>query len=176
MQASELTFTGSDERIFRLGMYWRIGYGVLRILLAIIFLKVVNVPFNDVFRQIFGYELLEDPNDPLVSAISLFLDTHPITITYFATAYLLFWGTVDIVLSSLLLRHYLWAFPVSLALIGPFVLYEVYRFIHTYSLMLLTMIVIDVMVFWLIWREYKQVRERLAEESTAVSKVVSIDE
>jgi uncharacterized membrane protein len=42
--------------------------------------------------------------------------------------------------------------------------------------MLLTVIVIDVMVFWLIWREYKQVRERLAEESTAVSKVVSIDE
>jgi hypothetical protein len=76
MQASELTFTGSDERIFRLGMYWRIGYGVLRILLAIIFLKVVNVPFNDVFRQIFGYELLEDPNDPLVSAISLFF-RHP---------------------------------------------------------------------------------------------------
>lgn len=136
-------------------MYWRIFYGTLRLVLGITLLKYVGTPAIDLFHQIMQHEFIEDPNDLLLSMIGQLVSAHGFSITLFLASYLIFWGIADVFLSITMLRHHVWAFPVSMTLIGAFILCEMYRFTHTHSLMLLLVIAIDIIVIWLIWREYK---------------------
>lgn len=144
--------------LFKYGMWWRIFYGVLRTIFGFILLKLVDVPFADLLYKVMNYELVEDPSDMLFYTLHTFLQTHPLTVTHFVAAYLIFWGVVDVFLSVSLLKHQKWAFPVSLYLITFFVAYEIYRLFFTHSFILLSVILVDTFVFWLIWREYRNCR------------------
>jgi uncharacterized membrane protein len=147
-----------EKSLFELGMYWRIVYGVLRTLLGLVLLNFINLPISDLLNKVLGRELSEDPTDLLFSIVNHFLENNPLSITYFISAYLIFWGIVDIVLSFNLLKDKIWAFPVSLWLIGFFVFYELFRFTHTKSLILIAIIFIDIIIMFLIQREYKKVK------------------
>ncbi len=147
-----------ESKLFQIGMYWRILYGVLRTLLGLALLKLINMPISELLYNIMGQELIEDPSGFLFSAINYFLQLQPLSVTYFLSTYFIFWGVTDIFLSTNLLRHKMWAFPVSLWLIAFFVLYELYRFVNTNSLILLSVIFVDIVIFWLIQREYKKIK------------------
>lgn len=142
------------DLFFRIGMWWRILYGFLRLILGFVLLRLVGTPIADIFYKLMAHELIEDPRDFLMRAVSPLLQHLSFTVTYFLAAYLLFWGIIDILLSINLLKHKMWAFPVSIYLIGIFVLYEIYRFTHTHSLILACVIIIDMILIWLIRKEY----------------------
>jgi uncharacterized membrane protein len=137
-------------------MYWRIFYGVLKTLLGFTFLNLINVPLIDLLYKVMRPEIIEDPTNVFYAVVNNLLQHHPLSVTYFLSIYLIFWGLVDIFLSAALLKHKHWAFPTSLWLIVFFVIYELHRFSHTHSLMLLIFILIDIFIFWLIQREYKK--------------------
>lgn len=155
-----------ENRLFKIGMWWRIIYGFLRLFVGFAFLKLVDTPLIDILYKVTSTEIGEDPTDFFVSILSSFLQIHPLTITYFLAAYMIFWGVVDIFLSASLLRHKLWAFPVTLWLIAFFVLYMLYRFTQTHSPILVATIIFDILIFWLISREFKKIKEKLAIEKT----------
>lgn len=149
----------TEEKIFVVSMWWRILYGILRIIFGITLLNVVGLPLADVLRTLMSHELVEGPHDILFAIGSHLLGllaTHPLYISYFIAIYFIFWGTMDVVLSHNLLKHRLWTFPVSFAVIGLFMLYEVIRFTHTHSLILLGVLIIDAGILLLIGREYKK--------------------
>lgn len=152
--------------LFRVGMWWRILYGGVRVLLGLTLLRLVGTPLDDVFYRAMRFEIAEEPRDFLSHTIGSFLHHHSYTVTYFLAAYLIFWGTVDAVLSASLLRDKLWAFPVSMYLIALFMLYEIYRVAHTHSLILGGIILMDIGLLWLINKEY---RKRLHHRSIAHS-------
>ena len=58
-----------------------------------------------------------------------------------------------------LIREKLWAFPTALVVFGLFILYQMYRVAHTHSFTLALLIAIDLVVCYLIWREYGFRRE-----------------
>jgi uncharacterized membrane protein len=149
--------------LFRGSMWWRIGYGSLRLLLGAMLLRVVGIPFSEVFRNIMSHELLQDPTDVLFQFVYHLLEVHTLTVTYFVAFYLIFWGTIDIFLSLCLLRHKLWAFPVSLGLIMLFVLYSVYRVLHTHSPILLGVILIDLCIMYLMHHEYRVQKRKMGQ-------------
>ncbi|MCA9366460.1 DUF2127 domain-containing protein [Candidatus Kaiserbacteria bacterium] len=146
--------TLSREQWFILGMWWRMGYGVVRLLLGLAILKLVGTPVLDIIRILMGRELIEDPSDPLFTHIAHALTNHPLYISYFLASYFICWGIIEIVLSYNLIRHRLWAFPVALVATGVFLGYEIFRFFHTHSLILLGVIFVDAVIFWLIYVEY----------------------
>jgi uncharacterized membrane protein len=141
-------------------MWWRIFYGTMRIILGFWLLNLIDMPLSDLLHSLMSHELVEDPNDLLYRILNSFLQLHPLSVTYFLSAYLFFWGATDIVLSASLLRHKLWAFPASLTLIGFFVGYELYRLTETRSLILLFFICVDAGIWWLIKDEWKKTRRR----------------
>lgn len=145
-----------EERLFTIGMNWRIGYGFFRILFGLALLKVVGIPLIEVVATLMQHELVEDPSDILYTFITTILTNHPLYITYFLALYFIFWGVVDIVLSYNLIKHRLWAFPASFLLISLFVVYEMIRFTYTHSFILLGVILLDTIILWLIRREYKK--------------------
>ena len=163
-----MEITESKEKtygfFFRLGMWWRIFYGILRVILSFMLLRVVGIPFADIFLNLMQHEVIVDKADFLVRTISPILEHFSFTVTYFLVTYLIFWGVIDIVLSISMLRHRLWAFPISIYSIGLFVLYEIYRYTHTHSLVLLWVIFIDIVLIWLIRKEYTKLRGPVSAE------------
>jgi len=152
--------TTLEGRLFVIGMWWRIGYGSLRILLGLAVLKIAGTPLVDVVEKIMSYELIEDPHDILFTFVNQTLVAHPIYLSHFLATYLLFWGTTEVVLSYNLIKDRLWAFPVSLILISAFIGYEILRFTHTHSLILLWIIFLDAIILWLIWKEYERLLKK----------------
>jgi uncharacterized membrane protein len=147
-----------ENKLFTFGMWWRIAYGFLRIIFGLALLRVVGLPLVSVITSLMGHELVEDPSDILYAFASHALGQHPVYISYFLAIYFIFWGVLDVVLSYNLLKDKIWAFSSSLILIGGFIMYELFRFSHTHSFILLYIICLDVAIFWLIKREYKKLQ------------------
>lgn len=145
-------------------MWVRIVYGSLRVLLGLSLLRLIGVPFLDILTKLLRRELVEDPTDSLYSTLATQLHHHPLYVTKFLAIYFLFWGIIDIVLSYQLIKHRLWAFPVTFVLIAGFMMYELLRFNHTHSLILLGLLIVDSITLFLTWREYQRLT---ANRSTA---------
>jgi len=144
------------EIIFRVSMWWRIFYGFIRIILGGVLLRLVGTPISEIFYQLTRHEVIEDSHDILLRIVSPLLHHMPLTVTYFIAFYLIFWGVVDIFLSINLLKHNIWAYPISLATISIFIFYELYRVSHTHSLILAIVIIIDIVILMIIKGEYKK--------------------
>lgn len=155
-----------EDRLFIIGMWWRIVYGLFRVVLGFFILGSVGSSLWDIFKKIMSHELVDDPKDVLYHMAEKVLGHHPIYITYFLAFYFIFWGLMDIFLSYNLLKHRLWTFPLSIVVIATFVLYEIFRFTHTHSLILLWIIFFDIFILWLIKEEYRQLKnQNLDKES-----------
>ncbi len=154
-------YDGNEPRdiissLFKIGMWWRIFYGSLNILLGLYFLTVNNMNLSDLLKNIMGYELAEDPGDILYSITNSFTHDTSLKVTYFLAFYFLFWGILDVFLSINLLRERHWAYTTSLILISLFVVYEIFRVSHNHSIILAIVIVIDIFILYLIRREQKR--------------------
>lgn len=138
-------------------MWWRIFYGGLRIILGLALLRVIGEPLIDIVTTVMEYELLQNTPDVLFSLISHTLSEHQFSVTYFLAFYFIFWGSVDAILSHHMLRDDIWAFPIALVLIGLFIIYSIFRFTYTHSLMLLAVIFMDIVIMWLVYQEYRRI-------------------
>ncbi|MCX6737932.1 MAG: DUF2127 domain-containing protein [Candidatus Parcubacteria bacterium] len=143
---------------FRIGMWWRMLYGFLRLISGLFLLHLVGTPLADIFYKIMSHELIEDPNDLLIRVIGPLLQNFSFTVNYFIAVYLVLWGIIDIFLSVNLLKRKKWAFPISIYAIGILVLYEIYRFSYTHSFVLACVIIIDIILIWLIRKEYHKLK------------------
>ncbi len=113
----------------------------------------------DVVHALVVNELLDDPDGFLATHFSTLLAPSPET-QHFGGLYLLSHGIVKLVLVVGLLRDKLWAYPASLAVFALFIVYQTDRYFQTHSPWLLLLTVVDLVVMWLVWHEY---RHRLAQ-------------
>jgi len=60
-----------------------------------------------------------------------------------------------VVLVVLVLKDKLWAYPLMIALIGVFIVYQVYRLTYKVTFGLVFLTLFDLLVVWLTWREYR---------------------
>lgn len=141
--------------LFRASMWWRIFYGALRVALGVTLLKMIGARFSDIIYLLMSHEFTGKAGDAVLEQLYKLFETHQFTVTYFIAGYFLFWGSIEIVLSYCLLRHRLWAFPIALALIALFIIYSMFRYTYTHSLTLLGIIIIDIVIMYIIHREYR---------------------
>jgi uncharacterized membrane protein len=109
-------------------------------------------------------ELIEDPNDFVATHLLSLAQHFTVSTKHFYAFYLLSHGFVKVFLVIGLLRNKLWAYPVSLVVLGIFIVYQLYRFSYTHGLGLIVLTVFDVIVIGLIWHEYRLVRHHLASQ------------
>lgn len=141
-----------------MSMWWRIAYGVMRIILGITFLKRIGEPFAEMIYTLMSHELSGSRGDAVLEYVYTSIATHEFTVTYFIASYFIFWGMVDIVLSLCLLRHKLFVFPLTIGLIMLFIGYSCWRLTFTHSFILFGIICIDVGILYIIYRQYRQLR------------------
>jgi uncharacterized membrane protein len=80
----------------------------------------------------------------------------------FAAAFLLTHGLVKVVLVTCLLLNKLWAYPWALVVLGLFLIYQIYLLITQPSFSMAFLSVLDVIIIWLIYREWHQIKLKKA--------------
>ena len=80
----------------------------------------------------------------------------------FLAFYLLVRGIIKVGLVIALLMNKVWAYPASLVVLGLFVLYQLYEIVTLHSILVILLTTFDLIVMYLIWREYQIIRAHRA--------------
>ena len=113
---------------------------------------------NWLVRAITQHELREDPHDVLAGFLVRSVQQLSTDTKVFASVFLLWHGAVKVGLVWALLRRQRWAYPLAIVGFGLFLAYQVYRYLHTRSVWLLALSILDVFVIVVTWLEYKRLR------------------
>jgi uncharacterized membrane protein len=149
------------RELFRLGIFLKGIHAVIEIVGGLLLFAIPLSAFTHLAVWLTQAELLDEPDD-LVANYVMHLSTQlSAGSKTFGGAYLLSHGLVKIVLVVALLKNKLWAYPWSLIVLGLFIVYQMYRFTFTHSVALILLTIFDLVVIWLIWREYQIVKKHL---------------
>jgi uncharacterized membrane protein len=143
--------------IFRISLFLKGVNAILEIIGGVLFLFTGMV--TDIIQFLIQAELLEDPKDFTANFIQHYLPYSSQYSQFFASFYLLSHGVIKIFLVIGLLRNRLWAYPSAIVVFFLFILYQVYRFSYTHSLILVLLTILDLVVIVLTWHEYKIVKK-----------------
>src|ERR1035437_2757342 len=99
-------------------------------------------------------EILEDPNDYFSKHLIALAGSISVGTQQFVTFYLLSHGIINLILVLGLWKKKMWAYHASFVVLTIFSIYQIYRYIYNPSLWLVILTVFDIIVIWLIWREY----------------------
>lgn len=94
-------------------------------------------------------------------SIAVYLDHAVLLVTgatIFVSAYLLSRGIIKLFLIVALIKNKLWAYPISLVVLGLFMLYQCYQIVTTHSIEIILITLFDLVVVYFIWKEYQIVR------------------
>ena len=106
-------------------------------------------------------ELTEDPRDFVATHLLHAAQNLSVSSQRFAAFYLLSHGVVKLWLIIGLWRERLAYYPAAIAVFGLFITYQMYRYSFTRSPLLLLITILDGVVIWLTWTEYRHLRRTL---------------
>ncbi|MER8408587.1 DUF2127 domain-containing protein [Mesorhizobium sp. M0185] len=152
-----------DERrihqIFELSIWLKGAHALIECVGGILLYVVTTDAIASWVNTFTQEELIEDPNDFIAGYLSQMASHFSVASKEFYAFYLLSHGLIKLLLVVGLLRGKLWSYPASLAALGAFMIYQVYRYSYTHSFGLLVLTVFDAVVMVLIWHEWKIVRQ-----------------
>ncbi len=142
--------------------------GALELIGGLLLLSISPTTMDRVARALFQHELSEDPNDFFARhVLNLTADLH--ATRTFGAVYLLAHGVAKLVMVVGLWKHQRWAYPFALLFLAAFIVYQLYRMTFAPSMGLALLTIFDVLVTWLVWRDYGEHR-RLASDASARAK------
>jgi len=144
------------DQTFEVGIILKGLDGVLEVLGGLLLLVVSPATIDRVVTSLTQHELSEDPHDFL--ATHLLRTAHGPTgaAVLFGAVYLLAHGLVKVVLVVALLKNQLWAYPWTIAFLGVFIVYQLYRLSLRASVGLTVLTIFDALIAWLTYREYRK--------------------
>ena len=145
----------SLDRAFRITVTLKGLDGVLEVIGGIVLLFVSPASIEHVVRFFTAHELAQDPHDFIATHLLHSASGLSRSATVYGGVYLLTHGVAKVVLVVLVLKDKLWAYPLMIALMGVFIVYQVYRLTYKVSFGLIVLTLFDVLVVWLTWREYR---------------------
>lgn len=133
-------------------------HGILEILGSIFLFFASSTLISRIMLIIFENETIEDPKDfvanSLMKSLSMILSSQS-----FWGLYLLIHGLVNFGISIGLLKRKVWVYPIAFAVLILFILYQIYQLSKGFSAFLLIITLIDFILLFLAWREYKLIKK-----------------
>ncbi len=142
-------------RLFEIGLIIKAIDGALETLGGILLVTLPVHTLNRLVRFLTLHELVHDPHDFIATHLVQITETLTTNAKLVAAFYLLIHGLVKILLVVNLLRNKLWAYPVAMAVLSTFILYQLYRFTHHHAWWLLVLSLFDLIIVVLTWHEYQ---------------------
>lgn len=148
--------SGAVHVLFLIGVIGKGVDGVLETLGGLALFIVTPSQIQSLVQELTLHELSRDPNDLVATYLLNGARDLSAGTERFAATYLLWHGVVKIVLVAALLRRREWGYLAGIGAFSLFLVYQIYRYVHTSSPALLALSVIDVFVIALTWLEYRR--------------------
>ena len=129
--------------------------GLLQAVSGTLLLLVTQQALTAFVMHLTTPELSEDPHDLIATFLKSSAQHWGSGTQLFAGVYLILHGVIKILLVAGLLRKKMWSYPVSLWVLGAFIVYQCYRYTFTHSVWLVLLTTLDVAVVGLIFHEYR---------------------
>ena len=166
MDADETGNESALDRTFRISVALKGLDGVLEVIGGLVLLFISPDTLQAWARTLTAHELAQDPHDFIARHLLNSASQLSHGTTLFGAAYLLTHGIAKIVLVVAVLRGQLWAYPWMIALLGVFIVYQVYRLSYRLSVGLLLLTLFDMFVVVLTVLEYRRKRtSRVASQA-----------
>jgi uncharacterized membrane protein len=149
------------HQIFEIGVLLKGAHALIECIGGLLLAFVSTSAITSLVNSLTQEELIEDPNDFVAAHLLSLAQNFTVSTQRFYAFYLLSHGLIKVFLVIGLLRNKLWAYPVSLVVLGLFIVYQLYRFSYTQGFGLIALTAFDVVVMGLIWHEYGLVRRHL---------------
>lgn len=149
------------HQIFEISVLLKGAHALIECIGGLLLVFVSTGAITSLVNALTQEELIEDPNDFVATHLLFLAQNFTVSTQHFYAFYLLSHGIIKVFLVIGLLRNKLWAYPVSLIVLGLFIVYQLYRFSYTHGFGLIALTVFDVIVMGLIWHEYRLVRRHL---------------
>jgi uncharacterized membrane protein len=146
---------GRTGQLLRLALAIKAVDGAAELVAAVALLLVPGAALHTLVADLISHDLLGPPEGTLarhfVAGTAEFLSGN----RTFAVVYLALHGVLKLALVGALLRGWRPAYPVAVAVLGAFVLYELHRAARTGSVLLPFLAALDVAIVVLIIREWR---------------------
>lgn len=152
--------TRALDRTFKVSIALKGIDGALEIIGGAALLFVAPATLQQWARTLTAHELAQDPHDFIAHHLLHSASQLSHSTTLFGAIYLLSHGLAKVVLVIALLREQLWAYPSMIALLGVFIIYQLYRLTYRVTIGLTVLTLFDAFVVWLTIREYTLERRR----------------
>ena len=145
----------SLHKLFKLVVLIKGIDGILDILIGL-FISFTSLHFiRNSISNLFRPELIEDPSDKISSYLFHVFQNASINTKIFWIFYLMAHGIVKILLALALFKGTKKEHTIALFILALVSIYEIYRFTHTHSIILLIAIIFDSLIFILAIKENK---------------------
>ena len=155
------------HQLFEISVLLKGAHAVIECLGGIVLALVSTDSILRLANRITQPELLNDSHDFIATHLLMWAQDFSVGTKNFYAYYLLSHGLVKVLLVIGLLRGKMWAYPASLAALGLFIAYQLYRFTDTHGIGLIILTLFDLVVMVLIWQEYKVVRHHVPARKTS---------
>lgn len=150
---------------FWVGIVFKAVDSLLEVAGGIILLSISRQSIVNIVYRIFRHELIQDPTDLLANFLLRQAEDLSAGMKLFAVIYLLTHGVIKLGLVGAIWRSRLWAYPLAAVVFSLFVLYQVYRFACTRSIVMLLLTILDLIIIALLFPEYQRVKEGIARRN-----------
>lgn len=152
------TERAAGEGLFRAALLLKGLDGAVELLAAAALLVATPDLLEGIVRVVLDHHLLGGPHSELAARFAAGEEEFVGSGRTFAVVYLALHGVVKCGLVVAMARRVRPAYPVAAAVLGLFVVYEVYRAIRTGSVLLPVFAALDLLIIALIVREYVRLR------------------
>ena len=146
------------HRFFEITLLLKALFAAGEIVAAIGIYVVPLGAVSDLVGAITHAELAAHPHDIVAARLADWAQNLSVDTQHFVAFYLLGHGAVKLWVIIGLMRERLWYYPVALVVFTAFIIYQIHRYTLTHSVSLLLITVIDLVVIWLTWHEYRYLR------------------
>jgi uncharacterized membrane protein len=144
------------DRIFELVILIKFLFGFFEVLAGIVLAISGRLMINNLIIALTQQEIIEDPNDFFSNILIKATSSLSVGSHVFAVVYLIFHGFINVFLAVSLLKNKVWAYPWAIAGFSVFIIYQVFRYFHTYSILLLFLTFFDIFIVLFIFLEYRK--------------------
>ena len=148
------------DKIFEVVILVKSFFGFFEVLAGIVFAVSGKLIINNFIIELAQQEILEDPNDIIANYLINSLRDFSAGSYLFAVMYLILHGAANIFLAMALLKNKIWAYHWAMVGFTLFIIYQVYRYFHTHSLLLLFLTLFDVFIVIIIILEYRKKKHK----------------
>ena len=144
------------DKIFEIGILIKSFFGIFEVLAGIVLAVSGKLIMDNIIVAFTQQEVIDDPYDFFANYLVKVANNFSTGTHIFAVVYLIFHGVVNLFLAIALLKDKMWAYPWAVAGFGVFIIYQFYRYFHTYSPMLLILTAFDIFIVLMIFLEYNR--------------------